>query len=713
MPFKISPSFLKKTFFSLLIACLFALLGYGQTAFEFASPVSLLEEGEMLPLAFSGGLNAAQVQAMDVNGDGEEELVIWDINARQVSVFKEEDGFFMHLPQLSYYFPSDVNGFLVLADYDGDGKKDLFTSSPFGIRAYRNVSPTGATFPSWELAQNFLRLDNNSNLQANNLDIPLIMDIDGDGDLDIATFNFASGDFLEFYRNTSVERKGVPDIDGFAFPEARWGGFEFCDCGQFSFGITCSGMPMGRVIEDDNKRIEHAGGHSILYADFNGDGVMDLLMGQDECSQLYYLPNKGTNANPIFDEFSTSLPSIGVLPEFPIFHAAQLWHDQLLITTNSSSIAGSFRADYSRNFFSIPLQGGGITPFLQDQMLDLGENTRPSFQGNKLNGKLYLSANTLKGSRVVGSLRIIEVTAEDWRLTEEDHLSLSELDLTDLQYQTYRSATGQNSYWLAGTDTVNFALVKRLFHAASEDFSVKNEVNVPGLTPRPLDHFELFAFQNRDYLLLARQTGELLLYEVSFGEEIPTLNLLERNFLDFQDNPASRNLTIHVVPGQRPSLYAADQRGQLFWIDDFMNNTDREEVLVRIGEELRPARLGRNTWISRVADAFGSSYDLLLGTTAGGLLYLKSISEVSNPEGEGFLVKVYPNPTTGPVSILANQAAEVRLVNSLGQILVEQLMLEANRDIFLQPGNLAPGLYILNFSLGNGQSHSRKLIVRP
>ncbi|WP_245812649.1 T9SS type A sorting domain-containing protein [Belliella buryatensis] len=704
---------MKTIYTSLLIICQLSMVAYGQTTFEYANPVNLIKDGAALPLTFSGGLNAGQIQSMDVNGDGDEELVIWDINVRQVSVFKEEDGVFTHLPQLSYYFPSDVSGFLVLADYDGDGKKDLFTSSPFGIRAYRNVSPTGANFPSWELAQNFLRLDNNSNLQANNLDIPLIMDIDADGDLDIVTFNFASGDFLEFYRNTSVERKGVPDIDGFAFPEARWGGFEFCDCGQFSFGVTCSGMPMGRVMEDDNMRIEHAGGHSILYADFNGDGVMDLLMGQDECNTLYYLPNKGTNANPKFDEFSTSLPSIGVLPEFPIFHAAQLWRDQLLITTNSSSIAGPFRADYRRNFFSMPLQGGAINPFLQDQMLDLGENTRPSFQGNKLNGKLYLSANTLKDKRVVGSLRAIEVTAGDWRLTEEDYLSLSELDLTDLQYQTYRSAAGQESYWLAGTDTVNFALVKRLFHAVSEDFTVKNEVNVPGLTPRPLDHFELFAFQNRDYMLLARQTGELLLYEVSFGQGIPTLNLLERNFLGYQDNPASRNLTAHVIPGQRPGLYVADQRGQLFWIADFMNATDREEVLVRIGEELRPARLGRNTWIYRVPDAFGSSYDLLLGTTGGGLLYFRSISDMPNPEGEEFLVKVYPNPTTGPVSILANQAAEVRLVNSLGQVLVDQFMLEANREIFLQAGNLGPGLYILNFRLSNGQSHSRKLIVRP
>lgn len=705
-------------YYFVLFLFLISFWANAQQTFTFDQSTKVFLQGNEIEMPFAVGINAAQFQQMDTNGDGEDELIVWDINSRRILVFQTNGDEFIYLPEMSYYFPNDVAGFLVLADYNGNGKKDLFTSSPFGIRAYRNITPQGAKYPSWELAQNFLRLDNGSNLQANNLDIPLIMDIDGDGDLDIATFNFASGDYLEFYLNTSVERKGIPDIDGFAFSQPRWGNFEFCNCDSFSFGITCSGFPIGRILEenDENKRITHAGGHSVLYTDFNNDGVFDLLLGQDECNTLYFLPNKGTNAQPLFDEYSTDLPNFGPLPNFPIFHASYLWTHGLLVSSNSSGVAGIFNSDYSKNVFQLssyepaPVEA---KPFLQSQILDLGENSRPFFKGLKESGELILTSNRMKDEKTIGEALRIEISATGWDLVEEDFRGLSQFDFLNLQYFEFLSSTNQRTYWIAGTDTVNFSLQQKVFFDTDPNFENLQEVTFPVSGNRPTDHIELFVYNGKDYLLLARQTGELVVFEFKINAE-QKLGFLERDFLGFTDNPASRNLNVHVIPGPKPSLYAIDQRGVLVYIPDFMNQNQREAIQVQlIGTDNQNSKMGRNTWITSIPKPFSENPDLLLGNTAGGLEYLKFKGESENPTDGEFLVKIYPNPSQGQFKIIASQTSDLRLVNSLGQVMMDQIRLTANREFEIQAQFLSPGLYIIQLTTTDGKRLSRKIIVQP
>lgn len=686
-----------------------------QQTFTFDQSLKIKINGQNIPLPFAVGINAAQIQEMDTNGDGKEEIVIWDINARRILVFENKEDGFRYLPEMAYYFPNDVNGFLVLVDFDGDGKKDLFTSSPFGIKAYRNVTAAAGAFPRWELAENFLRLDNGSNVQANLLDIPVIKDIDGDGDLDIVTFNFVVGDYLELYRNTSVERKGVPDIDGFAFPIARWGGFEFCTCGQFSFGVTCGGIPINAAPSNElsDARIQHAGGHAVLYTDFNGDGVFDLLIGQDECDVLYFLPNEGTNINPVFRKFSNTLPGFGALPRFPIFHASYLKNERLLISSNSSDAAGVYNADFSRNLFELTKGQSEIRPFLQADILDVGENSRPFFKGLRNSGELILTANKNSQGRTLGKAYRFLMDEEGFDLIEEDFLNLSRFNLTDIQYSEYRTVSGRNSYWLSGVDTLNFLPRRRVFFGFSADLRDLREITIPNTGVRAQDFFTFFSYQNMDYLLLARQTGELVLFSLDVNA-INQLTLVSRDFLGFSDNPANRNLNVHVLEGNKPALYAIDQRGTLAFVEDFMNQNQRQTVAISFDDnETRPTKMGRNTWITSIPQPFSQERDLILGNTAGGLEYLKFKGlDIPTEEGE-FLVKLFPNPSLGPVKILVSQNASLRIVNMLGQIILEETSIQANREYEIQQLNLMPGVYIFHFtSLENRKQLTKKLIFR-
>ena len=688
-----------------LIFLLLASPAFAQAIFEWDQSKSVRIDGQDIPVGFSQGINSAQIQTMDLTGDGTEEWVVWDINSRQLQVFEKSGESFSLRPELSYFFPADISGFLVLADYDRDGKKDLFTSTPLGIRAFRNTS--SGTQIAWTLAQNFLRLEGANNIPANNLDTPLLQDVDGDGDLDLVIFNFAVGDFLEFYRNTSVERKGTPDIDGFAFPVRHWGNFEFCACAQLSFGQTCDGRPLdsGNRL-DENARIQHAGGHSILYRDFTDDGIPDLLLGRDECNTLYFLPNLGTSASPRFSSFSTQVPGYGALPQFPRFHVGRVIGEELIVSLNTNETSAPFGIDFANSVVKLEKSTGVVSPILQDQLFDLGENVRTYFKGNVFAGELWLTANVKKENGVQGQAYRLSYSGDRFELLNEDYLGLSALNLLEVQLIEYGGVKNQSYLLVSGVRTTNGIPSQVLLRGQGQNWI---DFSLSGLSLRVGDQLTFFPYQNKDHLLVAAQNGSLTLYEVDL--EARTATLKTANFLGFQDNPANRNLSVAVQIQDKPNLYTVDQTGRIFLVKDMMNSEVREEVLVKIADQNQSFRLGRNTWISVVNPGFDENVDLILGSRGGGITYLKSVKSDS-PSDDELLVKVYPNPTDGPFKVISNTAAKARLITSLGQILLDEITIPANREVEIQAQTLQPGLYFLQLETEDRKVVVKKVLVR-
>ncbi len=689
-----------------LIFLWFSMPALAQKIVELDQRKTIRVNGQVLLNGFSLGINSAQIQTMDLTGDGKEEWVVWDINSRQLQVFEKVGEQFRIRPDLSYFFPPDVSGFLVLADYDRDGKKDLFTSTALGVKAYRNNS-SGSQI-SWVLAQNFLRLEGANNISANNLDTPLLQDLDADGDLDLLLFNFAVGDYLEYYRNTSVERKGIPDIDGFAFPVRHWGNFEFCACNQISFGLTCDGrslatpeIPLGQA------RIQHAGGHSLLYQDFTGDGIPDLVLGREECNTLYFLPNSGTAVSPRFTSFSNQVTGFGSLPVFPRFHVGQFLDESLVVSLNTNETAAPFAIDFAQAVVRVEKGSGKPLPILQDQVFDLGENTRPFFSGTSFSGELLLTANGKKGSKIVGQAYRMRYTGAQLEVMEEDYLGLSELNLLDLSLLDYTSVSKGNYFFLLGTRTSNAGvpspvLLKRVG-------TLWEEFTFAGLNLRLGDQLLLFGYQGKDQLLVAAQNGSLTHYELDLTAR--SARLLASNFLGLQDNPANRNLSIAVRGGDQPELYTVDQTGRIYRIRDFLNVPIREEVLVRIQNQEVPMRLGRSNWLAVANSSLGEEDDLFLGTRGGGLLYLSAASSGGSETGE-FRVTTYPNPSSGPFQVVSSLPATGRLISALGQVLLSEVVLPARQAVLVDVPDLAPGIYFLQLQTKDMQTIVQKILVK-
>lgn len=263
-------------------------------------PVFINKSGDTLSKALIGGLNQPQFQAIDLNNDGKKDLVIHDrsggiivpyINKGNNDITKYE-----YSPNYVSAFPKIDNAWFLLVDYDNDGKEDLWTKINFRTVLFRNVTKAGdkkvkfAQISSWLVAYNFGQppLDSNS-ISCDNFNIPTIADVDGDGDVDIFSYQANEGNLL-LYRNMTVDFKLPISPPVFELADFCWGSF---------IDTAFDGV---RVFPCTYKIYrKHGGGSTLLWFDNDDDGDMDLLMGNAGGPNLIYLENGKKDFNTTYD----------------------------------------------------------------------------------------------------------------------------------------------------------------------------------------------------------------------------------------------------------------------------------------------------------------------------------------------------------------------------------------------------------------------------
>src|SRR5690606_460047 len=101
-----------------------------------------------LRIPWAGGLNAAQFNTMDLNGDGVDDLVLYDRMANKVITFLASENQYIPAPDYESLFPADLYNWLLLRDFNCDGKKDIFTGDALGMKVYIHTE-TGGNI-TWE-----------------------------------------------------------------------------------------------------------------------------------------------------------------------------------------------------------------------------------------------------------------------------------------------------------------------------------------------------------------------------------------------------------------------------------------------------------------------------------------------------------------------------------------------------------------------------------
>src|ERR1043165_6560228 len=177
-----------------------------------------------------GGFDNPQLSMGDLNNDGKNDLVIFERNPSIVKTFINTgtagSPYYVYRPNYALNFPS-AGEYLYLHDYNDDNIPDMFTHNGiYGFTVYK-----GYYNGNNELSFNLYRVLTYSNDLASippvdayvkGNDMPSIIDVDNDGDLDFFAYN-ADGAQIYFYKNYQVEDGLPPDSIRIKLRDRCWG----------------------------------------------------------------------------------------------------------------------------------------------------------------------------------------------------------------------------------------------------------------------------------------------------------------------------------------------------------------------------------------------------------------------------------------------------------------------------------------------------------
>ena len=713
-----------------------------QVTLQYDNSIPVFMNGKQLKDPWAGGLNASQYGRVDINGDGKEDLVLYDRSSNLVRVFVNEDGSFIFNPDLRMYLPRHLEGWMLFRDYDCDGRKDIFTYSIGGIKVYRNVGLPN-TPPEWELTVDpVLTLGSSGmiNLQVNITDVPGIEDIDGDGDLDVLVYNFAIGGYIRYHRNMSVEKTGECGSLDFELVSRNWGYFEECVCHLYAFNVfgeTCTDLLQARVM--------HPGGKSLLLIDMDNDGDMDFLGGHEQCDEFYYLENKGTSEEALMDEFSETFPDDEHPANFPVFPAG-FFDDfdedgikDLVVSPNTEynpdkTIDFGNSSWYYKNMGSdeIPQFEFMTTSFIQSGMIDLGENSCPVLVDEDGDGDLDLlvgSNGSKDGDIFYGYLTLFENTGNNsspaYQVKNEDFLDLSEIKqhdmipvIADLNHDgaqdivvvSTKLATGiVEVRWYKNTAGIGSGL---RFSSDYELLDIELDIND---TP----YFTDVNDDGMNDLLIGKTTGRLEYHGNMGDDQNPYFILEDPAFLGIDDSyiEFKRNLVPLVMDidlDGAPDLLTTDYTGVLTIYLHYKKDPEKT-VKVMFNELLSNSDtsvLGYHTWMTGGLISGLENQVIITGNPMGGLSVFKNIADNTYPESGAVILEIYPNPLVNSNTLVTRSNAHGNLLifNNLGQLLDGPIGIEANRIRVLDIGYMPQGLYILKVIAKNGRSDEKRFI---
>ena len=410
--------------------------------------------GSAYKFPFLGGLNTPRPQLVDLDDDGDLDLVLQERRGRLI--YFENTG----APtaptfewRTDYFQELDVGAWFRFGDLNNDGILDLLAEESISnIRYYKNAGTTET--PDFVEAEGPLRRADGTAISADRQNVPALaaLDCSGPPDLLIGTLNgrlryyehtgTRDGEIPVFekiadeYQNVCVgpenvcgssassspggsgltERHGANvvttgDLGGDGDPDLLWGDFFSESLYLLENTGSCDADSLERVADTypPSAPLQTSGHNAPDLADLDGDGDLDLLVGvlggggggSNAVENLFYLENEGTDAQPSYTlrtrQFLSSL-DVGGVSTPALVDLDDDGDRDLVVGNNRAPGATSARLTYFENV------GSSTTPTFQrrpDPLLpdvENGFNFAPTFADLDADGTPDLLLGTFSGT---------------------------------------------------------------------------------------------------------------------------------------------------------------------------------------------------------------------------------------------------------------------------------------------------------------------------
>lgn len=603
---------------------------------------------------WAGGFNSVQFFPIDLDGDAREDLVVFDRSAQHLKTFlRNASGGFSDVPSFQNRFPL-IENWMNLLDYDGDGDKDLFTSTPGGIQVYPNV---GNNFPKSLGTLKSTGLNGLINIYVSATDIPAIADIDGDGDLDVLAFESA-GHYISYYEN-------IGDLK-FATKSMNWGNFFLNDCQDITFGLG----PESVKSTESTVAVQHAGSTLALW-DPDKNGIYDLIVGHVNCSSFLFMKNEGTRAKPKFRSVDYNFPAGAphTVPSLASGSPIDLDGDGALDLIASSHLPDLNSALETASYYRS--ENGALVlktkAFLQEEMIDVGDNASPVFFDVEGDGDLDL----LIGSNAVTLYENVNGTLT---LKSRSFLPITGAATIQLQVVNGRLML----YYLKGSAAFYRVYTSGLLG----DEKPLNVVSVRE-TPRLFD-------VNQDGTL------ELVVLDYLGGTRVYDWSDLSKPYQRI--DTLFRGIAYADITGDgNAERITLDASGSVY--------------VSGLGLEVQrlPFQVGQNAQISTTDFNRDGKVDIVVGLASGGVQLFQNTSDVTVPSEELY---VWPNPASSLINIRVKNAGTLHWFDLSGRALGGSISVDAGQTLRIPAPLPGAGNYLLKYDSAQG-SVTQKVLLLP